>query len=412
MILSSEAALARKHQLHFHFVRLYFHFNNMGKRKIEMIKIEDKQRRFVTLSKRKEGLFKKAKKLALDFGVEVAVIGFTVGGRPFSFGSSSVDDIIDKYAQNHPLQFTEQEKIHTAIHQEKSNVKLINSEGSIGNELMDYASALTMLKDTPVQTMAGISQKYNREDDHSIDKDASFTYLGLGEYSKSYCCNNAPPLAEVQLKNENDINSLITSSTGDKILADSSYHVSPDCGTDLFSTDDLICSHSINDPTFLPVLRDDELDDDCWNEIASTSISHHYTTALQGDFIGETIQGGGFPFINADHMADLWPEKYVTDSYLEETVADYETELGPMENVTNLHLEKSKRFPTNLVTKGLPQMEASFCYFSSLNNQQAYGEMTSIPSSSSLCAGNFEYSDWLLDGLEAELAPLTQRTPY
>ncbi|RWR87932.1 agamous-like MADS-box protein AGL29 [Cinnamomum micranthum f. kanehirae] len=142
----------------------------MGKRKIEMKKIEGKQKRFVTLSKKKEGLFKKAQKLALDFGVVVAVIGFTVGGRPFSFGSSSVDDIIDKYDQNHRLQFTEQEKIHTVIHQEKSNIKLINSEGSIGNELMEYASALTMLKDMPVQTMAGISQKNNCMDDHSIVK--------------------------------------------------------------------------------------------------------------------------------------------------------------------------------------------------------------------------------------------------
>ncbi|XXG83199.1 hypothetical protein AAC387_Pa10g1006 [Persea americana] len=122
-----DAALARKYQFHSHFVRLYFHFNNIDKRKIETMKIEDKQRRFVTLSKRKEGLFKKAKKLALDFGVEVAVIGFTVGGRPFSFGSSSVDYIIYKYAQNHPLQFTEQDKIHTVRHQKKSNVKLINS---------------------------------------------------------------------------------------------------------------------------------------------------------------------------------------------------------------------------------------------------------------------------------------------
>ncbi|RWR87934.1 multiple organellar RNA editing factor 3, mitochondrial-like protein [Cinnamomum micranthum f. kanehirae] len=226
----------------------------MGKRKIEMKKIEDKQKRFVTLSKRKEGLFKKAKKLALDFGVEVAVIGFTVGGRPFSFGSSSVDDIIDKYDQNNRLQFIEQGKIHTVIHQEKSNIKLINSEGSIGNELMEYASALTMLKDMPVQTMAGISQKNNRVDDHSIVKDASFTYSGLGEYNKSSYCNNAPPLVEVQHKHENEMNSLITSSTGDKILVDSSYHVSPGSGTDLFSTDDFSCSHSIKDPTFLPTL--------------------------------------------------------------------------------------------------------------------------------------------------------------
>ncbi|KAJ8632778.1 hypothetical protein MRB53_026114 [Persea americana] len=246
-----------------------------------------------------------------------------------------------------------------------------------------------MLKDIPVQTMAGISQKTNHKDDHSIDKDASFTYLGSGEYKKSYYCNNAPPLAEVQHKHENDMNSLITSSAGDKIMVDSSYHVSPDCGTDLFSADDLSCSHSIKDPTFLPVLRDDELDG-CWNEIASTSMSHHYTTALQGNFTGETISGGGFPFINADHMAGLWLEKYATDSYLEETVADYETELCPVENVTNLHSKKSGMFQTNLVTKGVPPMEASFCYSTSLNNEQAYGEMISTPSSSSFCAGDFE----------------------
>eukprot|EP00268_Persea_americana_P027658 TRINITY_DN26996_c0_g1_i2.p1 TRINITY_DN26996_c0_g1~~TRINITY_DN26996_c0_g1_i2.p1 ORF type:complete len:115 (+),score=18.67 TRINITY_DN26996_c0_g1_i2:27-347(+) len=106
-------------------------------------------------------------------------------------------------------------------------------------------------------------------------------------------------------------------------------------------------------------------------------------------------------------MADLWLEKYVADSFLEETVADYETELCPVENVTNLHLEKSKKFQTNL----MPKMDASFCYSTSLNNQQAYGEMISTPSSSSFCTENFEYSDWLLNGLEAKLDPPTQRTP-
>ncbi|XP_068649046.1 agamous-like MADS-box protein AGL13 [Aristolochia californica] len=62
----------------------------MGKRKVEMKKMEDRQALQVTFSKRKKGLFKKAQELSLLTGVQLLVVAFSPAGRPFSFGDEGL----------------------------------------------------------------------------------------------------------------------------------------------------------------------------------------------------------------------------------------------------------------------------------------------------------------------------------
>ncbi|KAL6333580.1 hypothetical protein AAG906_028765 [Vitis piasezkii] len=58
---------------------------NMGRKKIEIRKIEKKSSLEVTFSKRRTGLFKKAGELCVLCGAEAAVIVFSPGGRAFVF---------------------------------------------------------------------------------------------------------------------------------------------------------------------------------------------------------------------------------------------------------------------------------------------------------------------------------------
>ncbi|XP_068667649.1 MADS-box protein SVP-like [Aristolochia californica] len=64
----------------------------MGKRKLEMKKIENRQASQVTFSKRKKGLFKKAKQLSLLIGASILVVPFSPTGKRFVFGDAVEDE--------------------------------------------------------------------------------------------------------------------------------------------------------------------------------------------------------------------------------------------------------------------------------------------------------------------------------
>ncbi|CAL5094329.1 unnamed protein product [Urochloa decumbens] len=67
---------------------------SQGRRRIEIAYIQDPARRMVTFSKRKKGLLKKASELSLLSGARVAAVVFSQAGRPFAFGSPSVDHVL------------------------------------------------------------------------------------------------------------------------------------------------------------------------------------------------------------------------------------------------------------------------------------------------------------------------------
>jgi hypothetical protein len=71
----------------------------MGRRKIEIEIVKDPNTRQVTFSKRRTGLFKKANELSILCGAEVAIVVFSPGDRPYSFGHPGVDVVAAKYLQ-------------------------------------------------------------------------------------------------------------------------------------------------------------------------------------------------------------------------------------------------------------------------------------------------------------------------
>lgn len=69
----------------------------MGRRKIEIALVKDPNTRQVTFSKRRSGLFKKAHELSILCGSEVAIVVFSPGNKPYSFGHPSVDAVAAKF---------------------------------------------------------------------------------------------------------------------------------------------------------------------------------------------------------------------------------------------------------------------------------------------------------------------------
>ncbi|XP_031495915.2 MADS-box transcription factor 23-like isoform X2 [Nymphaea colorata] len=77
----------------------------MGRGKIVIRRIDNSTSRQVTFSKRRSGLLKKAKELAILCDADVGLIIFSSTGKLYDFASSSMKGIIDRYskskAENH-----------------------------------------------------------------------------------------------------------------------------------------------------------------------------------------------------------------------------------------------------------------------------------------------------------------------
>ncbi|XP_020873030.1 agamous-like MADS-box protein AGL21 isoform X2 [Arabidopsis lyrata subsp. lyrata] len=69
----------------------------MGRGKIVIQRIDDSTSRQVTFSKRRKGLIKKAKELAILCDAEVGLIIFSSTGKLYDFASSSMESVIDRY---------------------------------------------------------------------------------------------------------------------------------------------------------------------------------------------------------------------------------------------------------------------------------------------------------------------------
>ncbi|PVH32662.1 hypothetical protein PAHAL_9G454400 [Panicum hallii] len=69
----------------------------MGRQKIEMKRIEGEESRHVCFSKRRQSMFKKACELSILCSAMVAIVVFSPGGRPFSFGSPSFKAVFNRF---------------------------------------------------------------------------------------------------------------------------------------------------------------------------------------------------------------------------------------------------------------------------------------------------------------------------
>ncbi|CAK8578364.1 unnamed protein product [Lathyrus sativus] len=96
----------------------------MGRRKIEIEMVKDPNTRQVTFSKRRTGLFKKANELSILCGAEVAIVVFSPGNKPYSFGHPGVDVVAANYLQQENRSSDSQGSSSNAPNMENLNQEL------------------------------------------------------------------------------------------------------------------------------------------------------------------------------------------------------------------------------------------------------------------------------------------------
>ncbi|XP_006647418.1 MADS-box transcription factor 27 [Oryza brachyantha] len=72
----------------------------MGRGKIVIRRIDNSTSRQVTFSKRRNGIFKKAKELAILCDAEVGLMIFSSTGRLYEYSSTSMKSVIDRYGKS------------------------------------------------------------------------------------------------------------------------------------------------------------------------------------------------------------------------------------------------------------------------------------------------------------------------
>ena len=69
----------------------------MGRRKIEIVRIENERHRMVTFAKRKAGLIKKATELAVLCDATVGLIVFSSSDKMTVYSSGSIEHVIERW---------------------------------------------------------------------------------------------------------------------------------------------------------------------------------------------------------------------------------------------------------------------------------------------------------------------------
>ncbi|KAL1336187.1 MADS-box protein JOINTLESS isoform X3 [Arachis hypogaea] len=84
----------------------------MSKQKMEIKKIEKNASRQATFSKRKRGIFKKAKELSTLCDADLALIVFSPSGKLFDFASSSVQEVTERYHMQTSIYRSQDQQSH------------------------------------------------------------------------------------------------------------------------------------------------------------------------------------------------------------------------------------------------------------------------------------------------------------
>ncbi|KAK6150052.1 hypothetical protein DH2020_017577 [Rehmannia glutinosa] len=149
----------------------------MGRRKIEIRKIEKKTSLQVTFTKRRTGLFRKASELFVLCGAEIAILVQSPADKIFAFGHPSVEALIGRFESGGAVspetgassfrQFVEQVEDRSAVRRLEMEKRMKEGgrefwwdepfEGLELQELEEYAEALEVLRDNVSQRVEALA---------------------------------------------------------------------------------------------------------------------------------------------------------------------------------------------------------------------------------------------------------------
>ncbi|XVE88560.1 hypothetical protein DITRI_Ditri19aG0078900 [Diplodiscus trichospermus] len=165
--------------------------SSRGRQRIELKKLEDESKRQVTFSKRRKGLFKKAKELSTLCGADVGILTLSKSGKAYT--TDNVDAVLDRFlgqssglGNDSLLKQKEAEGDHINggywLEQRIENLGLV--------KLQEYAKALKELRENAAARLEELRVKNSccflslLHDDQDIVK---AEFLGMVEENYDWC---------------------------------------------------------------------------------------------------------------------------------------------------------------------------------------------------------------------------------
>ncbi|XVE74751.1 hypothetical protein DITRI_Ditri12bG0042900 [Diplodiscus trichospermus] len=101
----------------------------MGRRKVEMKRIEDKSSRQVTFSKRRSGLIKKARELSVLCDVQIALVIFSSRGRLYEFSSAeSLARLLERYRSHYEKESEASKDVNETLLSQTELLHIVQSQ--------------------------------------------------------------------------------------------------------------------------------------------------------------------------------------------------------------------------------------------------------------------------------------------
>ncbi|XP_010504666.1 PREDICTED: agamous-like MADS-box protein AGL18 [Camelina sativa] len=126
----------------------------MGRGKIEIKKIENVNSRQVTFSKRRNGLFKKAKELSILCDADVALIIFSSTGKIYDFSSTCMEQILSRYGYTTASAEHKQREQQLLLGASHDNEAVLRNDDSMKGELERLQLATERLKGKELDGMS------------------------------------------------------------------------------------------------------------------------------------------------------------------------------------------------------------------------------------------------------------------
>ncbi|UJR15868.1 hypothetical protein I4U23_002794 [Adineta vaga] len=187
----------------------------MGRKKINITRINDERTRQVTFTKRKFGLMKKAYELSVLCGCEIALMIFNSNDRLFQYASSDINKVLLKYAEyNEPHESCTNVDIIDILNKKHPTIKAIASGSSEDTEMLEE----------------------HDESNEQTYSDSVNSFLIHSNLSCSSSTNNSHDMTF--LNNNNNV----TTTTTTTVLPDFQYLTSPS-GDKFLSTNSTTSNH-------------------------------------------------------------------------------------------------------------------------------------------------------------------------
>lgn len=202
----------------------------MGRRKLELKRIEDKSRRQVTFSKRRGGLMKKARQLSVLCDAQVAAVVFSSGGRLYEFCShNSISEVLDRHKHCNAAEEGVSDDLKMKCELACSSVQKItelaqtvhrclespNSEELSVDDLLQLEKELNtaLLHTRATMTQLLVNSKINLKEQEMMLLDENED-LARKVAELQGNCDNGPKKHKTALEFENFMNSCLTSQPG------------------------------------------------------------------------------------------------------------------------------------------------------------------------------------------------------